>query len=191
MVSGITTLGLESTKRLKHLLSVSGFPRSGNTFSGYLSWISYYPSEPKRKSWHTVRAMKEQENVVVPFRNPIDCIASFYIFSNKTTDIKGMANFYKRMYSNAIELSDKVVLVDFEKFTFDTNYFYERVKNKLNIEPVSMVSTSDVKLAMANEGKYNHLPRENQTEKKEVKTYLLDNWDFTELLELYNKLKEC
>ncbi len=102
-----------------------------------------------------------------------------------------MANFYKRMYSNAIELSDKVVLVDFEKFTFDTNYFYERVKNKLNIEPVSMVSTSDVKLAMANEGKYNHLPRENQTEKKEVKTYLLDNWDFTELLELYNKLKEC
>jgi hypothetical protein len=40
------------------------------------------------------------------------------------------------------------------------------------------------------DGKRTHLPRDNYEEKENVRKYLLDNWDFSESLNLYNKLKE-
>jgi hypothetical protein len=171
-------------------LSVSGYPRSGNTFLGYFAWISYYPNQERKQSWHTVRAMKEQDYVLVPFRNPIEAITSFYIYSGKKESIKNLDSYYRRMYTNALDFSDKVLLVDFDFFTKDTNYLYESIKDRWKIEPLDLASSLEIKIKMDLDGKRTHLPRDNYEEKENVRKYLLDNWDFSESLNLYNKLKE-
>lgn len=160
----------------------SGFPRSGNNFLAY-TMSAIFGAEPKRTN-HTVYAIENSETVYVPFRNPIDCISSWHLFQNKESlekDIK----YYLRFHNAALNSTNNVILMDFDKFTINLEY----VAKKINSSVPEGLSIDQIKQSMLDNGRDWNLPRDNQSELDEIKNNLLQMPEFQECLDLYQVLK--
>lgn len=168
---------------------ISGYPRSGNTYLSFAFKLLYYPDLELYRHTHTVIAITKSDKAFVPFRNPVDSIASWneYPLSSKIQDdIK----YYIRFYKGVLDNLDKAVLMDFDYFTKDIEYIKSKVLKNLGIGTDNYVTNELVKQEMLLNGKQNNLPRNNQDQLNAVKEQLVNEPLFEQCVELYNKLKE-
>lgn len=172
----------------KNKLITSAFPRSGSTFLNFALKSLYYNEEPNI-NFHTVASINKYEKIIVPFRNPVDSIASWNIYPSNHVlemDIK----YYIRFYTEALNNSDKVVFFDFSKFTIDLEYIKRGVYENFNIQPTYSTTIEDIKGLMIIEKKDLNLPRDNKEELGIIKKELSTMPAFGQCQELYKRLLE-
>lgn len=175
---------------------ISSFPRSANTYLRYLLWASYCPNEQKVLAWHTERKIAESNEIFVSFRNPADAIASLTLMSPIQKNIlennevgTGFIKYYVRINRAALNNLHKAIILDFDKFIYDHEYIYSKVKDKIGLDPMQKLSNEDIIKIMKDNNKQLYLPLNNEEIKKERIRFLLDNYDLTEANEVYWELK--
>lgn len=170
-------------------LITSAFPRSGSTYLNQALQLLFYPSDPVNLNRHSVVAIEKSEKIMVPFRNPKDSIASWHKYPSHgllEADIK----FYIRFYSYVLNNLNKVVLMDFDKFTQDIEYIKSQVSANYNLTTDSSASNDEVKMAMLVNGKEINLPRNNKEELDLIKSDLESIPEFNQCIDLYARLKQ-
>lgn len=173
---------------MRQQLITTGFPRSGNMYLNYALKELYFNEEKVNIPWHLTSVIQEMPKVLVPFRNPLDSIPSWYNYQKEAlleNDIK----FYIRFYSATLENLDKVVLMDFDYFTKDIEYIKDKVSKNFGIDTDRSVTDAQVKEAMLAGNKEINLPRNNQEELNAVKEQLANQPLFEKCVELFNELK--
>lgn len=173
---------------MKELLITSGFPRSGSTYLNHSLNLLYYPQEEVNYNRHTVVAIDLSNKILVPFRNPVDAIASWHLYPIEST-IEQDINFYIRFYSSVLERQNKVILMDFDKFTADIDYIKDQVFKNFSLSTNRYVADENVKEAMLANDKHINLPRNNKEELQAVKELISNTEGFDKCLELYAQLK--
>lgn len=181
-------------KQFKKKLLTTGFPRSGNTYLNYALQSLYYPDETPGYISHTVKAINVNNHIIVPFRNPKDCIASWHSFPSKGSledDIK----FYLRFHKAVLDSCNKVTLMDFDYFTSNLEYIKQTVKKSIGIDPVAPSTIEQIKNNMTKDKRgvgENHywLPSNNKEILDSVKLKLESMELFKECLDIYNKIKK-
>ena len=171
-------------------LVTSAYPRSGSTYLNQALQLLYYPTKPVNNNKHTVLAIDNSEKIIVPFRNPRDSIASWHKYPSNgllEADIK----YYVRFYSFVLDNLNKVVLMDFSKFTQDIEYIKSKVLENFGLTVVQEVTDAQVKEVMLNNSKEINLPRSNKDELDAVKSVLETLPEFQECVSIYATLKSC
>lgn len=173
---------------MKDLLVTSGFPRSGNTFLNYVLRDLYYPTESVNNNFHTVVALSKFEKIIVPFRNPLDCISSWnYYPSNHTLedDIK----FYLRFYNAALK-TKSVIFADFDKFTINIDYIKNLVLLNFGITHAQETNINLIKSVMEIDKKTKNLPNLDRTNAiDKIKNEIIFIDDFANCVNLYQLIK--
>lgn len=172
----------------KWILRTTGYCRSGNTFLNYALKCLYYNEESVNLNWHTVAKLDAREKIIVPFRNPLDCISSWHLYPSSHS-LDADIRYYLRFYTAVLEKTNKVVLMDFDYFTKDIEYVKDKVSKNFNIHTGSQITNDQVKEVMLNDSKSLNLPRNNKEELALVKEQLKNTTDFDKCLELYAQLK--
>lgn len=171
-------------------LITSAYPRSGSTYLNQALQLLYYPTETVNQNRHTVVAIDKSEKIMVPFRNPIDSVASWQKYPSYGL-LEADIQFYVRFYSYVLNNLDKIVLMDFDLFTQDLEYVKTKVFENLGLTAVQEVTDAQVKEAMLNNGKEINLPRGNKDELDAVKSVLGTLPEFQECVSIYATLKSC
>lgn len=169
-------------------LITSAFPRSGSTYLNQALQLLFYPTNPFNLNRHTVSSIEKSKKIMVPFRNPKDSIASWHKYPSNgllEADIK----YYVRFYSYVLDNLDKVVLMDFDKFTQDIQYIKLQVSANYNLTTNALVTNDEVKMAMLVNGKEINLPRNNKEELDLIKASLESMPEFIECIDIYARLK--
>jgi hypothetical protein len=174
----------------KNILITSGFPRSGNTFLNFALWQMYYPTEEFNKNFHTVKAIKQNNKVLVPIRNPFGSIASWNNFLGDQEELSESCKYYIRFYTEAKALGNKVIFVDFDKMITDLDYIKSLVKDNFDIDSVAETTIDAVKALMVEKAHDWNLPQNNQTELDAIKTALSSVPEFADCETIYNLIKE-
>jgi hypothetical protein len=172
---------------MKKMLFTSGFPRSGNTYLNQALQLLYYPEEEVNQNNFTVKTIKENDKIIVPFRNPLDAIPSWYLYPRPSTmedDIK----FYIRFHESILDNLSKIVLMDFNFFTKDINYIKNTVLENYDIDTQILVTDFQVKETMLANNKELYLPRNNAIEIDAIRTKLQEMPEFVECIDLYKRL---
>ena len=173
---------------MKRELITSGYPRSGNTYLNEALNHLYYSKDDFFWNRHEVVAIEKADLILVPFRKPIDSIASWHNYPsshNLELDVK----YYIRFYTAVLDNLNKVVLMDFDFFTKDIDYIKDKVFKNYGLTTSRFVTDEDVKQAMLTNGKEINLPRNNQEELARIKEELPNVPGFDKCLELYAQLK--
>lgn len=173
---------------MEETLVTSSFPRSGSVYLNQALNLLYYPNKTPNIQLHTVSSITKLDKVLVPFRNPIDAIASWNIFMDEHT-LEADVKFYIRFHSAVLDNLSKAVLMDFDYFTKDIEYIKDKVFKNFGIETNQYVTDSQVREAMLANGKDINLPRNNKEELALVKEQLQNTAGFDKCLELYTQLK--
>jgi len=173
---------------MKNLLISSGYPRSGNTYLNQALNLLYYPDSRAKENNHTVVAIQNADTIIVPFRNPLDSIASWHKYPSWGT-LEEDVKYYTRFYTAVLNNLSKVVLMDFDKFIQDIEFIKLQVFTNYNLTTNKLVTNNDVKMAMLVNGKEKNLPRNNKEELDLVKSNLKSMPEFQECLDLYVSLK--
>ena len=173
---------------MKELLITSGYPRSGNTYLNQTLNLLYYPKQEVNYNYHTVQAIINHKKIIVPFRNPLNAIASWHILPSAgklDADIRYYIRFHKAVFDNL----NKIVLMDFDYFTKDIDYIKNKVFENFGIGTDNQVIDSQIRETMLANNKEINLPRNNKEELDIVKAELQRMAGFNECVELYNALK--
>ena len=158
-------------------------------YLNYALNLLYYPEETVNINNHTTQAIKNNSKIIVPFRNPIDCISSWNLyqeFDDKSLekDIK----FYNRFYTFVIENLNKCVLLDFSKITNDIEYIKTKIYFNFLIESKNIITSEDVKNKMQQDEHYDNLPRNDKDKLDAIKLELKNNFDLNNSINLYEIL---
>lgn len=170
-------------------LITSAFPRSGSTYLNQALQLLYYPTESVNLNRHSVVAIEKAEKIMVPFRNPKDSIASWHKYPSNGL-LEADITFYIRFYSYVLDNLNKVVLMDFDKFTQDIEYIKSQVSINYNLTTDKLVTNDEVKMAMLVNGKEINLPRNNKAELDLIKASLESMPGFNQCIDLYARLKQ-
>lgn len=170
------------------LLRTTGYCRSGNTYLNHTLKYLYYDNEPVNLNWHTVAKLDAREKIMVPFRNPLDCISSWHLYPS-SYPLDADIRYYLRFHTAVLEKIGKVVLMDFDLFTKDLQYIKTKVSDNYGLSTDSTATIEQIKESMLSDGKTINLPRNNKTELDAVKAELQGMAGFNECVELYNVLK--
>jgi hypothetical protein len=170
----------------KEVLVTSGFPRSGNTYLNYALKSLYYPNNEVNLNKHTVFAVEQSTKIMVPFRAPLDCIASWNNYpSNYGLDMD--IKYYLRFYNYCIN-NPKVIFMNFDYFTTDLDYIKTKVKNNFDLDPVATPTVEEVKVYMVKDEKVINLPQNNQTLLNRIKEDLEQTPGYEQCVDLYREL---
>jgi hypothetical protein len=172
----------------KNILITSGFPRSGSTFLNFALWQMYYPTEEFNKNFHTVKAIKQNDKVLIPIRTPFGSVASWSNFI-PDEELSESCKYYTRFYTEAKNLGDKVIFVDFDKMIADLEYIKTLVKDNFGIDPVAETTIDAVKALMVENAHEWNLPQNNQAELDAIKAALLSVPEFADCEAIYNEIK--
>lgn len=178
---------------MKKLLATSGYPRSGNVYLNKALQLFYFPEQPVYFQRHTVKSIDNSKSIIIPFRNPIDCISSFNYLNMQygvVNDISVDIKFYIRFHSAVLNNLNKVILMDFDFFTKDIDYIKNKVFKNFGIKTDNYVIDAQVKEAMLANDKHINLPRNNKEELNTVKEQLVNQPLFDECINLYKQIKE-
>lgn len=173
----------------KYNLRTSGFPRSGNTYLNYTLNHLYYDNEPVNLNWHTVAKLDARDTMIVPIRNPLECISSWHLYPS-SYPLDADIRYYLRFHTAVLEKIDKVVLMDFDLFTKDLQYIKTKVSDNYGLNTNSTATIEQIKESMLTNGKDINLPRNNKEELDAVKAELQQMPEFTQCVELYERLKQ-
>ena len=172
---------------MKEKLITSAYPRSGSTYLNQALNFFYYPKNLPNNNRHTVIAIDNNNLILVPFRNPVDSIASWHKYPSKGI-LEADVKYYIRFYTGVLNNLSKVILMDFDFFTKDIDYIKNRVLKNFGLTTNKNVTNKDIKKAMLANGKEINLPRNNQEELAQVKEELPNIEGFDKCLELYAQL---
>lgn len=173
---------------IKDLLITSGYPRSGNTYLNQALNLLYYPEQEANLNGHSARGLSRNGTVIVPFRNPLDAIASWYKYPLPSKVLEDV-NYYIRFHTTVLDNLNKLCLMDFDKFTIDINYIKNQIFKNFGLSTNKYVTNEDVKKAMFANDKHFNLPRSNQEELQAAKELVSNTEGFDKCLELYAQLK--
>jgi len=172
---------------MKELLVTSSFPRSGNTFLNYALRNIYYPNQNPNINYHTVVALSKFNKVIIPLRNPLDCISSWNYYPSGHT-LENDIKFYLRFF-NAVFEADNVIIADFDKFTINLEYIKQLVISNFGSILSHETSIDKIKTSMKSDNKLLNLPDDNRAETiNKIKEKLVDMPAFSNCLKLYNEL---
>ena len=170
----------------KSLLKVNGFPRSGNTYLNFLLRFAYYPTERPNLNWHTAKRFNSDKVLLVPIRNPLDCISSWNLWHNRYNLDMDIA-YYLRFHTAA--LKSNILTLEFDKFTNDFQYTYTRISKTFGIDPVEFPTDETIRESLNLNSRSMNLPRNNQEDLESIKAHLVDLPKFQACLDLYAELK--
>lgn len=175
---------------MKGKFITSGFPRSGSTYLNQALNLLYYPEQKVNWNRHTVIAIEQANQIMVPFRNPTDSIASWHKYPSRS-EIAADIAFYIRFYSAVLNDLNKVVLMNFYQFTKDLDYIKDKVFKNFGIDTNRVVTDEQVRQAMLFNGKDINLPRNNKEELDAAKIEIINAEKYNQCLELYAELIEA
>ena len=173
---------------MKELLITSGYPRSGNTYLNQALQLLYYPTDLVNRNFHSTVVIEKTQKIIVPFRNPVDAIASWYKYPSNGI-LKEDIAYYIRFHSYVLENLHKIVLMNFDSFTQNIEYIKSQVSINYNIKTDISITNDEIKMAMLVNGKEINLPRNNKLELDLIKKNLKSMPEFQECVELYDRLK--
>lgn len=175
---------------MKDKLITTGYPRSGNTFLTFSLKSLYFPTEKKNQSFHTLLTLSQVDKCFVPFRNPLDSIASWKVH-REGDDLIFDIKFYSRFYKGILQNLDKVILMDFDYFTKNLDYIKNKVKDNFGFDPVANPTIDDIKNLMLQESREKNLPQNNKDILDAEKSLLKEMPEFQECMDLYLDLKNA
>jgi hypothetical protein len=170
-------------------LITSGYPRSGNTFLNHALNLLFHTKEEVKLNNHTVLVIKKNKKIIVPFRNPVDCIASWHNYPSNGQFIEDI-RYYLRFYYAVKENLNKVTLMDFDYFTKDITYIQDKVAADFGITTDKVVTVDEVKKAMLENDKEINLPRNNKDLLNATKEEITKMPELQECIDLYAYLKK-
>lgn len=173
---------------MKNLLITSGYPRSGNTYLNYALHALYYPKDAVNINRHTIAAIQKTDKIIVPFRNPLDAIASWHLYDLPSTQ-KEDIDFYIRFHTFVLDNLHKIILMDFDFFTVNLDYITNKISTHFETQAYNNVSSKNIKNQMLLDEKYINLPRNNKLDLQTIKNKLQQISAFDKCLEIYAKLK--
>jgi hypothetical protein len=176
---------------MKDLLVTSAYPRSGQTFLNFSLKYLYY-TDAVNLNLHTVKPLINLKRPIVSVRNPLDCISSwsnYGILANQKKDLIGDVKFYIRFYNAVLDNKNKLVILEFEKFTVDGNYIVNKIKDAFDIDPINVWNLDAIKNSMLENGKDINLPVDNYDNINRLKQELQTMPEFQECVKLYATLK--
>jgi len=180
---------------------VSGYPRSGNTFFNFVVRELYGSNRP-----YLVRSHDElnilnnlEKNVCVVIRNPLQSIASYNQFRTQltirqnpnvtfTVTLDDDFNRYLRYYNFIDKHLDQVSLMNFAKFSKDSDYITNKINTKFNIKPLVHLDVEVLKQKMTEKGGVNHLPRKPNDTRQQIEKEVLGHPLYKEVLDLHDHL---
>ena len=172
---------------MKELLMTSAYPRSGQTFLNYALKHLYY-EDAANTNYHTVKSLVRLDKHIVSLRKPLDCIASWSNYPSGGGLIDDI-NYYLRFHNKVLDNKDKIVIVEFEKFTVDGNYLITKIKKEFDIDPINNWDLDTIKFSMLKNEKDRNLPVSNYDNINRIKKELETMPEFQDCIELYNTLK--
>jgi hypothetical protein len=172
---------------MKEVLVTSAYPRSGQTFLNYALKHLYY-EDAANTNYHTVKSLVGLNKPIISIRNPLDCIASWSNYPSGGSLIDDI-KFYLRFHNAVLENKDKSVILEFEKFTVDSNYLISKIKDAFDIDPINSWDLNAIKSSMLENQKDINLPVSNYDNINRLKEELQLIPEFQDCIELYNTLK--
>lgn len=167
-----------------------GFPRSGNTYINYSFRSLYYPNNTPSKNFHSASTINNFNHVFVPFRKPLDSIASWNNYPSNCK-IQLDINYYIRFYSEVLNNLQKITLLDFCAFTTDLDYLKNKARGSLGIDSIYEATDEQIKKCIIEDKKTKNLPSANYDDLSLIKENLLTMKDFGRCLGLYGDLKQA
>lgn len=171
----------------KEKFVTTGFPRSGNTYLNYSFRSLYYPDNIPNKVFHSASTIEKFDHLFVPFRNPLDSIASWNNYPSNC-EIELDIKYYIRFYSHVMNNLNKVTLMNFDYFTKDLEYIKSKVKESINIESIYNVNDEQIKAYMIEDKKNKNLPLSSPDNVSTIKETLANTKSFKECLDIYDNL---
>ena len=172
---------------MKELLMTSAYPRSGQTFLNYALKHLYY-EDAANTNYHTAKSLVGLNKPIVSVRKPLDCIASWSNYPSGGGLIDDI-NYYLRFHNKVLDNKDRIVIVEFEKFTVDGNYLITKIKKEFDIDPINNWDLDTIKFSMLKNEKDRNLPVSNYDNINRIKKELETMPEFQDCIELYNTLK--
>jgi hypothetical protein len=183
----------------KNKLITVGYPRSGNTFLSYALRAMYFPSEEINKNIHSPIELLNfnRELTIMPFRNPVDSIASWVNHgrnnmgdrNNSNLSIDSAIILYESMTRSAAASIERVVLFDFVEFTKNLSYIKNKIETYFNIISEVTLTIQDIIDEMVGLNKTFYIP--NETILDEIKEQVLESERYSSVLEAYSIMVEA
>lgn len=176
---------------------VSGYPRSGNTFLRSAIKLSYTNTTVPFHIHNAAYVMenKDREIFAIPVRHPADAIASWDYYRDNDSKEGSILRRYKKdsgffyyldFYEKVNNLSDNILMFDFNKFTTDIDYIYQKL-NKL-CSPSNTVTLEQVKQYLIDNNLNINLQRDNKELLEQYKEKVIGHPDYNKTLQLYNSI---
>jgi len=183
----------------KDKLITVGYPRSGNTFLSHALRAIYFPGEEINKNIHAPQELLngDRELTIMPFRNPLDSIASWFNHgrnnmgdrNNSNLTIDSAIILYENITRTAAASIEKIVLFDFAEFTESLDYVKNKVETYFNITSEINLTVQDIVDEMISLDKTFHIP--NETILDDIKDQVLDNERYSSVLDSYSLMVEA
>lgn len=178
--------------KLQEALTISGYPRSGNTFINH-AFFKMYDFAHINFNRHTVKSIEQRDHTFVPFRHPLEAISSWHIYQQvHFLDIRFIENdikFYNRFHEEALNMKDKITFLNFDLFKNNVKHLEENVSHIYNVSAIP-VTDREVKDFMADRRLVLNIPRNDEEVKKEVMAFVEKQDLYKKSLDLYNQVKE-
>lgn len=172
-------------------IKISGYPRSGTTYLNSALHLLYDNTDDLNITRvHTALSIENNKKIFIPYRNPLDAIASWHLFPSEG-DLSSDIKFYIRIHSAVLKNIDNVILMDFDYFTKDIEYIKNKVFQHFNIDTNSKITDVEIKEIMLANGRDINLPRDNAGKLEEIKKDLSNYPKFDECVMLYNQVKNA
>lgn len=176
-------------------LSIVGIPRSGNVFLSY-ALSEMYDVERQNRPIHSERALKTINYIVLPIRNPEQCILStMNISSNQYNE--DMINFLVKRYNTfmkqVVRYRYKMSILNFDIFINDLDYVAKKLNKKFNY-PLDLKIKNNtqeiIKNKMLINDKIINLPRKYTIDVEKVKSIINKSYKIEECITSYKKVLE-
>ena len=178
--------------KLQEALTISGYPRSGNTFINH-AFFKMYGLAHINFNRHTVKSIAERDHTFVPFRHPLEAISSWHIYQQvHFLDIRFIENdikFYNRFHEEALKMKDKITFLDFDLFKNNLKYLENKVSDLYGVI-AKPVAAYEIKDFMAHRKLNLNIPRNDGEIKQEVMAFVEKQYLYKKSLDLYNQIKE-
>lgn len=178
--------------KLQEALTISGYPRSGNTFINH-AFFKMYDFAHINFNRHTVKSIAERDHTFVPFRHPLEAISSWHIYQQvhllDTRFVENDIRFYIRFHEEALKMKDKITFLDFNLFKDNLKYLENKVLSLYNVSAIH-IEADDVKDFMATRRLTLNIPRNDREIKEKVMSFVEQQHLYDKCLDLYNQIKE-
>ena len=176
-----------------NLIYVTGYGRSGNTFLQIALQKMYSKvivSDHNHNSLYFVNRLGS--NVVIPIRNPLDSVASYYSFltyNKVTTTIDKCLENYIDYFSKIQHHKDKLCLLDFNKMTTDLTYIENQIENKYGCAVDKKIDIKEVEQEMTKNHSMFFYTRSEAKASQKIKQQVLDSNYYNQALTLWGQNK--